>query len=137
VLNPIGATYAHLVMGEDGFVNGLLGGGQPLFASDWAGKIGVSEAPPADGGWHEWGRRVRVDMPVLQRYAESVASSTDNYIATLRDGELDRSVDLSSLGFGQQSLAWVLGAGVLGHVLSHWGEICALNGLRGRQGFPR
>ena len=48
ILNPISATYAHVIAGEDGFVNGLLRGGAPLFATSWAGRTGLSE-PPADG----------------------------------------------------------------------------------------
>ncbi len=136
VLNPIGATFAHLVMGEDGFVNGLIRGGAPMLATSWAGRTGMSEPPP-EGDWHEWAGRVRVNLPALRAYAAAVAEATDAYVASLTPGDLDRAVDLSSLGFGQRTLGWVLGAGVLGHVLSHWGEICALNGLHGGRGFPR
>ena len=58
ILNPIGATFAHLVAGEDGFVNGLLRGGVPLFATSWAGRTGLSEQPPEGPDWGGWGRRV-------------------------------------------------------------------------------
>ncbi len=134
-LNTIAATYAHLVTGEDGFVNGLCRGAAPLFASAWAGRTGLSELPPAGRDWAEWGRRVRVDMPALTRYAAAVARSTDEFVASLSPDDLDRAVDLSEFGFRQRSLGWVLGAGVLGHVLSHWGEVSALKGLQGRKGF--
>lgn len=136
VLNPIGATYAHLVTGEDGFVNGLVRGGAPLYATTWAGHTGLSEAPP-EGDWREWAGRVRVDLPSLRAYAAAVAAETDAYIASLTPADLNRTVDLTAFGFGQRTEGWVLGAGVLGHVLSHWGEICALNGVHGGQGFPR
>jgi hypothetical protein len=33
-LNPIAATYAHVVAGEDWFVNGLLRGSTPLLSSE-------------------------------------------------------------------------------------------------------
>jgi len=135
-LNPIGATYAHLVTGEDGFVNGLLRGQAPLFAASWAGKTGLSEPPP-EAGWHDWAGRVRVDLPALRAYAAAVGAATDAFVASLKPDDLDRPVDLSAFGFGQRTVGWILGAGVLGHVLSHWGEICALNGMHGGRGFPR
>jgi hypothetical protein len=136
-LNPIAATLAHLATGEDGFVNGLIRGGAPLFATTWSGKTGLSELPPEGADWAEWARELRIDIDAFRRYAAAVCSAAEQYIASLTPADLDRAVDLSALGFGQQTLGWVLGAGVLGHVLSHWGEICALNGLQGGRGFPR
>lgn len=136
-LNPIASTYAHLVVGEDGFVNGLLRGAMPLFASEWAGRTGLSEMPPEGPDWAAWGHAVRIDVQALDGYAQGVARSTDDFIASLSPADLDRGVDLGAFGFGERSLGWVLGAGVLGHVLSHWGEIAALKGLQGRTGFPR
>src|SRR4030067_3398759 len=44
---PIGATYAHVIVSEDGVGNGMLRGGAPLFAAAWAGKTGLSGLPPA------------------------------------------------------------------------------------------
>lgn len=136
-LNPIAATYAHLVVGEDGFVNGLIRGAAPLCASAWSGRTGLSELPPGDPAWADWGRSVRVDLDALGLYAGAVARSTDLFVASLSPRDLEGPVDLSALGFGERSLGWVLGAGVLGHLLAHWGEIAALKGLRGGTGFPR
>ncbi len=45
--NPLGATLAHLITGEDGFVSGMLRQAAPLAADSWAGKTGLSEPPPA------------------------------------------------------------------------------------------
>ena len=136
VLNPIGATYAHLVAGEDGFVNGLLRGEAPLFATAWAGRTGFSEPLPNDDTRGAWARRVRVDIPALRAYAAAVAQSTDAWLAGLTPDDLGRSIDLSSFGLGEQRMGWVIGLGVTGHVLSHWGEICALKGIYGGSGFP-
>ena len=136
ILNPISATYAHVVAGEDGFVNGLLRGGAPLFATSWAGRTGLGEPPPDGPDWGDWGRRVKVDLAQLREYAGAVAASTDEWLATLSPDALDRVIDLSSFGFGERSLAWVLGGAVIGHLQAHWGEICALKGLRGGKGFP-
>lgn len=134
--NSIAATYAHLVTGEDGFVNALLRGGSPLYAGAWAGKTGLSELPTADPEWSEWGRRLRLDLEAVRPYAQAVAQGTDAWLASLSPSDLERQIDFSAAGFGQVSLAWILGAGVLGHVTSHWGEICALKGLHGGKGFP-
>jgi hypothetical protein len=142
--NPLGATYAHVLFGEDAFV-AMLSGGQPLFAYGWQGRTGVSEPPPlaAPGSvppvadeWQEWGRDVHVDMGTLRAYGQAVQQVADTYLGSLRSGDLDRSIDLSAAGFGEQSLAWLLSAGLIGHVLSHWGEIACLKGLQGGRGFP-
>ena len=142
--NPIGATYAHVLCGEDAFVANL-GRRQPLFAGEWAGRAGVSEAPPlaAAGSpfplapeWFDWGRHVRVDLPALRHYDLAVQQATDSYLAQLRDDDLTATLDLSEVGIGQPTLAWVLSAGLVGHALAHWGEILCLKGLQGERGFP-
>jgi hypothetical protein len=142
--NPLGATYAHVLHGEDAFI-ARLGGQQPLFLTGWAGRMGVSEPPPlAEPGafaplaqdWHDWGRRVRVDLPALRNYGLAVQQRTDEYLAALPDEALAQPIDLSAYGFGEQTMGWVVSAGVIGHVLSHWGEIVCLKGLQGSRGFP-
>lgn len=47
---PLGATYAHVLISEDFLINGLLKGAAPLLASSWTGKVGVSELPPQAPG---------------------------------------------------------------------------------------
>jgi hypothetical protein len=142
--NPLGATYAHVLIGEDAFVAGLRG--EPaLFVDGWTGRVGVSGLPPLGQPgdvlplgreWHDWGRRVRVELPALRAYGNAVHEATDQYLAGLSDDDLNRPLDLSAAGFGEQTLAWVLSAGLIGHVLSHWGEIVCLKGLQGGRGFP-
>ncbi len=134
--NPLGATYAHLVMGEDWFVNSLLKGGAPLAATSWAGKAGISEPPPMDASWDQWGRRVRVDLNALRQYAQAVYAATDEFLASLTDAALQRPIDLSAFGLGQQTLGWALSNGVAGHAHNHCGEIACLKGLQGMQGYP-
>src|SRR5262245_16157509 len=97
--NPIGATYAHVVLWEDMGVHGLLQGRPPLSAGSWAGRTGLSELPPLDrpGHWEDWSRRVRIDLPALRGYAESVYGATDEYFATLPDSVLEREIDLTAM----------------------------------------
>lgn len=142
--NPLGATYAHILIGEDALVS-VLGGRHPLFAENWAGCTGVSELPPlAEPGsalplgteWFAWGRRLRVEMPVLRSYGKSVWQASDDYLSALSDDDLASTFDFTSAGFGNPSLAWMLSAGLIGHVFAHWGEIVCLKGLQGQRGFP-
>jgi hypothetical protein len=130
--NPIGATYAHVVMGEDLMVNGLVRGISPLFYTTFAGKFGLSEPPPMpnQGDWDAWARKVKVDLPALREYAMAVYANTDDYLAALDDAELNREIDLSIFEMGQRSLSWFLGNIVLSHVSTHCGEISCLKGLQ-------
>ena len=141
---PIAAHYAHIAIGADGFVNGMLAGGMPLFATEWAGKTGASELPPsAQPGasplpqpWDQWGRKVHVDLPALRSYLKAVHESCDRFLSTLADVDLERPIDLSVQGLGNQTLGWVLGAGVSGHVWAHLGEISCVKGLQDSRGYP-
>jgi DinB superfamily len=136
--NPLGATYAHILLGED-FFTSMLRGAQPLFEREWAGRTGVSEPPPGPfppQPWHDWGRTVRVDFDGMRKYGAAVFAATDAYVASLSDQELARPVDVSALGLGGVPLSWLISNGVLGHRFSHWGEISCLKGLQGAKGLP-
>jgi hypothetical protein len=137
VANPLGATYAHAVLSEDGLINVLLKGGAPLAATSWAGRTGVAEPMPQfPAPWHEWGRRVKMDLPALRQYAQAVYTASDEYLASLSDEDLIRVVDLSIEAVGQQSLGWLLSNAVVGHVNQHCGEVACLKGLQGMKGYP-
>ena len=142
IANPVGATYAHVVLSEDATINGMFKGQAPLFASTWAGKTGVSELPPMMNpqkpgfpDWSEWGRRVRVDMEKHREYAKAVYAASEAYLLTLGDGDLNRAIDLSVLGLGQSTLRFVLINGILGNALTHCGEISCLKGLQSVRGY--
>lgn len=139
--NPIGASYAHVITGEDLVINGMLKQAAPLFASSWAGKTGMSEPMPGRIGpsWAEypaWTRRVRVDLPALRAYAQAVYANTDLYLASLKPENLDTLLDMSTIGLGMVNLAWALDNLVIGHVHDLMGEIACLKGLQGMQGYP-
>jgi hypothetical protein len=138
--NPLGATYVHIVVSEDGVFNGALKGGAPLFASSWAGKTGVSEMPPMPGPgveglppWDAWARRVKVDLPALHAYAQAVFAASDEFMASLDDEALNRTLDMGSQG--QNMLGSFLSI-MLSNVNWHTGEIACLKGLQGTRGYP-
>jgi hypothetical protein len=134
--HPIGSRYAHLVVSEDMMINGLLKGGPPLLATSWAGKTGLEDPQAAFITTLEWAQTVRVDLEVMNKYALAVFEATDGYLGTLAEEDLDRIVDLSEQNQG----VWSLGAFLITYVLSHvrdiMGEVSALKGVYGLQGYP-
>lgn len=141
--NPIGANYAHVVIGEDALVSGLLKEGVPLFASNWGGKTGLSEMMPMPGSdgpgfpdWHNWAVSVKVDLGALGEYAQAVYAVTDQYLAEADDAEINRELDLSGLGIPNRTVGQLFNGGILSNVLLHTGEIACLKGLQGLKGYP-
>lgn len=140
IANPLGATYAHLVVSEDMIVNGLLKQSSPLFATSWAGRTGLSESMPLPGPeWEDygsWARRVQIDLAALRDYEQAVQDNTDEYLNTLSADDLDMAVDLTSLGFGEVTVGWIIGRLLIGHIDNECGEISCLKGLQGVRGYP-
>jgi DinB superfamily len=138
--NPVGATYAHVVLSEDRIVNGVLRHQKPLYETTWAGKMGLSLPMPSQGpdpqSYIDWTRNVQLDLPTFREYAKGVYAATDQYLASLTEEDLSRPLDLSGVGMGQESLGWVLGRRLVGHVDNIAGEISCLKGLQGLRGYP-
>jgi hypothetical protein len=134
IANPVGAVYAHAVFGEDGVVNAMIRGGAPLFATEWAGRTGASEASPFMS--YEWARNLQVDLPAMREYAHAVYASTDSYLLSLSPDDLERGVDLTQVGFGERPVSWCLNALVASHLNNMSGEISALKGVQGAKGYP-
>ncbi len=138
--NPIGATYAHVVMTEDRIINGAIQRGTPLYDSAWAGKTGLSELMPVRGeAWKDygpWTRRLQVDLPALRAYAAAVYAASDAYLASLSPADLAQPRDLSGVGMGTVTLAWIISREVVGHADNITGEISCLKGLQGQKGYP-
>lgn len=131
--HKVGAEYAHLAVSEDTLVNALLKGGAPLFASEWAGKTGISE--PQMYNALDWSQRVKVDMAEARKYNAAVFAATDDYLASLKSEDLDRVLDISQFGMGRQTAAWILSHLIIGHVHDVTGEISCLKGLQGVKGY--
>lgn len=138
--NPPGVCYAHAVLSEDMVVNGMLRGGTPLFAADWADRTGLSEPMPLPGPdwprYFDWTRSVRIDLPALRRYAQAVYGETERYLAGLQPADLDSEFDLSAVGFGSQPVGWVISTLLIGHLHDEAGELSAVKGVQGLSGYP-
>src|SRR5688572_1671546 len=96
--NSIGSNYAHVVCSEDGFIQGMIRGAAPLMAGKFAGKIGASSPPPQGFEWGDWAKSVTIDLPAMREYAQAVYANTDEYLATLKDADLDRELDMGPMG---------------------------------------
>ncbi len=132
--NPIGALYAHAYLEADGIVHGMLQGIPPLYATTWAGKVGV-EAPQMNLSL-DWARGLTPDLAALRKYGQAVTEAVSAYTSKLGDADLDREVDLSGVGLGMRTVNWVLHALLAAHHNNMAGEISALKGVQGAQGYP-
>lgn len=134
IANPITAQYAHAVCAEDAVVQVLLRSEAPLYATEWAGRTGISD--PQWSATFEWARAVTADLPALRDYAAAVAAATEAYLVSLNDADLDRELDLINVGLGRQTVGWALHALLIGHLNNMAGEISVLKGLQGAKGYP-
>lgn len=132
--HPIGSLYAHAITAIDIMINMMIQGGQPMFTTTWSGKTGISE-PSFDAGL-EWARNVKVNLDQARQYAQAVYASADAGLAGLSDDDLGRTIDLSEQGIGQWTLGAFLISFVIGHTRDMMGEISALKGIQGLQGYP-
>jgi hypothetical protein len=133
--HPIGATVAHAILSEDFIVNMIIRGQTPLVMGAWAGKAGISEPPPMPGGdMFGWANRVKVDLSQLKAYAKAVYANTNDYVSSLKPEDLDRELDVP--GFGKNTLAYYLNIAAVVHPSNHIGEVSALKGIQGLQGYP-
>jgi hypothetical protein len=133
----IAANYAHVLTSEDFGFHRLLLGKDLLAATDWAGAFGPGGVPPLGpgGDLKAWSRTATVDLPTLRRYGQAVYAATDRVLASLAPTDLERPLDLSAAGFGQQTWLFVLTA-VLANASLHTGEISCLKGQQGGKGYP-
>lgn len=131
--SPIGAQYVHVVTVED-WVISQLKGEKPLMAGAFAGKTGATVLPPG-GRWDQWGHEVRVDMAQAHTYAQAVYAATDTYLASLKDSQIAEKPDSGGRVTGERTRGAILST-LLMNAYSHAGEISALKGLQGQQGYP-
>ena len=109
--------------------------GKPaLFESEWEGKTGISK--PQWGAEFEWGRELKVDLEASREYAQAVYKAADDYLTSLTDEDLDRIIDMTDQGFGEQSVAWTISSFLISHTHNMAGEASVLKGLQGAKGYP-
>lgn len=135
VANPLGATYAHVILIEDRMINEVVRGTPSLFTTAFADKSGLSEPPPPPGvGWEDWSRRVQIDLPALGGYVQAVFAASEQYLGTLSADDMERILELPRSA--SQTFGWFIVNVLISHVTSHAGEISCLKGLQGARGIP-
>ena len=130
-----GPLYVHVSAAEDLFLN-MMTGRQPLALGAYAGKTGTSEPYPVQGGYDEWAKRVKIDLPQFREYVQAVFKNTEDYVAGLTPEGLDKEIDLTSAGLGKMSLGAFITMTSVIHPSNHIGEISCLKGLQGAKGYP-
>ena len=132
--NPIAAELIHLISAEDMFLN-MMVGRQPLGMGAFAGKTGASEPHPM-GGYGDWAKRVKADVPQVKEYMAAVFKNTEEYVSSLAPEDLDREIDLSAAGMGKMSLGDFITMTSIIHPSNHIGEISVMKGVQGAKGYP-
>lgn len=79
---------------------------------------------------------MKVDLPTLRQYAQAIYANALAFVDALTEADLERKIDLSFIGFGEQTLSWCLSALVAGHLRDLGGEIATVKGLQGLKGYP-
>ena len=130
---PVGAAYAHVIFSEDILVQHMKGEA-PLFESGT--PTGASEPHPnfMREDWNvypAWTHRVRFDLAQLKAYAQQVYANTDAWLATLTDADLEKQDS-----FLQQDVAHMISRAIIAHADNLTGEISAMKGVQGLQGYP-
>ena len=128
--HPIGEVVAHILQTEDMIVSGMLQGQRPLWERDgWEAKLGI---PNVSRHTQEMARGFKGDLAALQPYKEAVYASTQAYLDSLSDADLDREVDM---GGNTTTVGDALTNALVGNNLAHTGEISALKGVQGSKGY--
>jgi hypothetical protein len=132
-VNNIASLYAHVVVGEDMIVNGLVMGKAPVFNADVASRTGVplKESPFMDDAW---AASIKMNLPAFREYAQQVYAATDAALAAMDDAFAQELVD-TPFGNKQPRLEFMGNLGVT-HAWGHLGEIAALKGVAGGKGLP-
>jgi hypothetical protein len=138
--NPLGTAYAHLAHSEDAIVNGLLKGESPLFATTFKGQTGVDSLMPmpglVEGDIGDWLHNAQVQVEPLRAYAGAVFSTTEEFVAGVDQDTLGREIDLSAVGLGTKVFPDVVTMLIVQHCDNLSGEISAIKGVFGLQGYP-
>jgi len=139
--HSIAATYAHVIASEDGIVNGMLKNTALLAATAFKNKTGLSlPHPEMNAEWEKnykaWAKALVVNLAQLREYAQAVYKMTDEYLASLTDESLEEPVDVSSIGMGQVTKAYIVDRFLVGHTDNITGEIAVLKGTQGLKGYP-
>ena len=135
--NPIGTSYAHVIMSEDAIVNGFLQHRPPLYTTKWAGRTGCDRPMPlpgfVEGDLGEWYHAATVSLGPLRQYAQAVYANSAEFIISADVATLAREIEVFGM---KMTVALMFEVFVTGHCNSLAGEISAIKGTFGLKGYP-
>jgi hypothetical protein len=106
-------------------------------SAGWQEKV-VLALPPENPGDPYWEIRntregLRMDLSALHDYAGAVTQIVQSWVASLALEDLERSIPTP---FGDYNLGPFLEYFVIWHINTHVGEIAAIKGCQGLEGYP-
>jgi len=130
--NHIGFTIWHYVRTEDNIVQFILQDRKPTMwvAGNYHEKWGLEKVAQGTGMTLEQAQSMR--LPAIDQWMEyqrSVWKATDDYLGSVDDASLDRTVKV--MPFGEIPAHRALSMPLLTHGHGHLGEICVLRVLQG------
>lgn len=131
--HPIGALMAHILHAEDAMIAMFITHREPAWSREgWAAKAshGLILEFPEDRS------SISYDPDFLREYGAAVFASTDAFLASLTEADLDRELDMTAAGMGVLPMGRFLLTMLLGNTYAHTGEISAQKGLVGLKGYP-
>jgi hypothetical protein len=135
---PIGSLYWHTIKYVDYIVHDW-GMGQPSLRQreGWEERVIIASPPPDPDDpmldLRAIREGVKVDLPALHDYAHATAQTLLDWVASLTPEDLERSIP-TPVGDYQQGP--FLEFFIVWHINTHVGEIAALKGCQGLQGYP-
>lgn len=134
--NHIAFALWHMVRTEDLVLNFLVQQKPPVWNTQgWDKKLGMDPQAQGTGMSDEQAAALRISsLPDFIGYMEEVFASTDAYLKTVKDEDLDTVHDLPIMG--KKSLYDLIGGITLIHAGEHLGEIWYIKGLLGLKGSP-
>lgn len=132
---PVGAAYAHSVISEDVILSTMVAKKDTVMNE--GADIGLSEPMPSFQEWDKneaWVKSVSVDLEKFKAYAQKVYQSTEAYLDTLTEDDLEKELDMGQ--WGKHKLADVLSNFIILHIANLTGEISAAKGFQGLKGYP-
>ena len=135
-VNHIGFTIWHYTRTEDNMIRFVFNR-QPTvwIEGDWDEKFGLDRKAQGTGMPTEDAHALRISsIQDFIKYMRAVWESTDSYLASITDSDLERTTLFRPQG--EIPLRQIFDQSVLGHGYAHLGEIWILRSLQGLVGVP-
>ena len=120
-------SHVHGLSSIDFFVNAIVRGGK----TRW-GELAAAHSLP-ENPLTIWAHEGSLPYEAVEEYGKKLQTDVLDYVASLKDADLDREIDTQF--FGRKSVAWLLQLSV-NHLVGHGGDIAAVKGMQGLKGLP-